>query len=102
MRFDHRIFYSEADTVSLSYTTCYVRLTRHCHDTFTNMLVYFFISESMKAVNPFLDRMPRELHEEYMTDCLKELMKMAETNKTTDDGGVSLKHGLIVAFARKS
>jgi len=71
-------------------------------DPFTNMLVYFFISESMKAVNPFLDRMPRELHEQYMTDCLKELMKMAETNKTTDDGGVSLKHGLIVAFARKS
>jgi len=50
MRFDHRIFCSEADTVSLSYTPCYVRLTRHCYETscvladpFTNMLVFFYV-----------------------------------------------------------
>ena len=48
MRFDHRISCSEADTVSLSYTPCYVRLTRHSHETsyvvadpFTNKLVFF-------------------------------------------------------------
>jgi len=29
MRFDHRILCREADTVSLSYTTCYVRMSRH-------------------------------------------------------------------------
>jgi hypothetical protein len=48
MRFDHRIFWSEADTVSLSYTPCYVRMAKHCQeasyvvaDPFTHMLVFF-------------------------------------------------------------
>jgi len=53
------------------------------------------------AVNPFLDRMPRELHEQYMTDVLTEFMKLPETNKTTDDSIISYKYGIIVAFARK-
>jgi len=55
----------------------------------------------LTAVNPFLDRMPRELHEQYMTDVLTEFMKLAETNKPTDDGVISFKFGIIVAFARK-
>jgi len=49
MKFDHRIFCKEADNVTLSNTPCYVRLTRHCHETsrvladpFTNMLVFFY------------------------------------------------------------
>jgi len=108
MKFDQRIFCSEADTVSVSYTTCYVRMARHCHqvsyvlaDPFTNMLC-FFMSDNLKAVNPFLDRMPSELHEQYMADCLTEFIKLAETNKTTDDSGISFKYGLVVAFARKA
>jgi len=56
----------------------------------------------MIAVNPFLDRMPRELHEQYMTDFFSEFMKMTETNKTTDDIVITFKYGLLVAFARKS
>jgi len=60
------------------------------------------MSDAMKAVNPFLDRMPRELHEQYTTDCLTEFVKLAETNKTTDDSVISYKYGLVVAFARKS
>jgi hypothetical protein len=58
------------------------------------------MSDAMKAVNPYLDGIPTELHEQYMTDCMTEFMKMAEVNKTTDDG-VVVKYGLIVAFARK-
>ena len=107
MWFDHRIFCSEADTVSLSYTSCYVRMATHCHvsshvvaDPFTNM-VMFFMSDSLKAINPFLDRIPRELHEIYTTDCLMEFMKLAETNKTTNEAVTSVKYTLIVAFARK-
>jgi len=107
MRFDHRMFCNEADTVSLSYTPCYVRFTRHFHETscvladpFTNMLV-LFLPGAFISVNPFLDRMPRELHEQYMTDVLTELMKLAETNKTTDDSVISYKYGMIVTFARK-
>jgi hypothetical protein len=85
-------------------------MTSHCHeanygvaDLFTNMLVSF-MSDSIKAVNPFLGRIPRELHEQYMTDSLTELMKMkmAETNNNVDNGVVSFKYGLMVAFARKT
>jgi hypothetical protein len=82
-------------------------MARHCHeasyvvaDTFTNMLV-FFMSDSMKAVSPFIDRIPTELHEQYMTDFMTEFMKMPEINKTTDDGIISFRYGLLVAFARK-
>jgi hypothetical protein len=62
------------------------------------------MSDSTKAVNPFLGRIPKELQEQYMTDCLMELMKMkkAETNNNNDDGVISFKYGLMVAFARKT
>jgi len=63
------------------------------------------MSDSTKAVNPFLGRMPRELQEQYVTDCMTELMKMkmAETNNNTnDDGVISFKYGLMVALARKT
>ena len=56
----------------------------------------------MKSVNPFIVRMPGEMPEQYMTDCMMEFVKMAEKNKTTDDSVISHKYGLIVAFARKS
>jgi len=55
----------------------------------------------LTAVNPFLNRMPREIHEQCMTDVLTEFMRLAETNKTTDDSVISFKFGIIVAFARK-
>jgi hypothetical protein len=56
----------------------------------------------MKANNPFLNRIPTELREQYMTDLSTEVMKMPEINKTTDGGLISFKYELIVAFARKS
>jgi len=50
MRYDRRIFCNEADTVSLSYTPCYVRMASHCHqesyvvaEPFTYMLVFFYV-----------------------------------------------------------
>jgi len=101
---------SEADSVSLSYKPCYARMATHCHeasyvvaDLFTNMLV-FFMSDAMKAVNPFVNRMPRELREQYMTDFFTEFVEteMVETKKNTDDGVVMLKYTVIVAFARKT
>jgi hypothetical protein len=71
-------------------------------DPFTNMLV-FFMSGAIQAVNPFLDRIPRELHEQYITELLTEFMRvnMADTSNSTDDGGIPLKYGLLVAFASK-
>jgi hypothetical protein len=87
-------------------------MVRHCHeasyvvaDPFTNMLeclFFCFFLDYLQAVNPFLDRIPRELHEQYMTDLLMEFMKMPETNKTIYNGVISFKYGLMVAFARKS
>jgi len=59
------------------------------------------MSDALTAVNPFLDRIPRDLQEQYMTDVLTELMKLAEINKTTDDSVITYKYGIIVAFARK-
>jgi hypothetical protein len=57
----------------------------------------------MKAINPFLIRIPGELHEQYMTDILTEVMetKMAETNNSDDDV-IFVKYGIVVALARKA
>ena len=110
MRFDHRTFCNEADAVSLCYTPGCVRMARHSHesnyvtvDPFTNIFVFSFISDILKATNPFLVRIPREQHEQYMTDLLTEVMKLnrRETNNNTDDGVTWFKYGLTVAFARK-
>jgi len=63
------------------------------------------VSDSLKAINPFVARMPRDLREQYMTDYLTEFMetKMVETNNT-DDGVIVVKYtyGLMVVFARKT
>jgi len=61
------------------------------------------MSELMKSVNPFIDRIPRELQEQYITDLATELIKLnMEEPNNTDDGGISFKYGLTVAFARKT
>jgi hypothetical protein len=61
------------------------------------------MSDSMKAANPYISHIPRELHEQFMTDFLTEYTKlnMVDTNNYTDDGGISFRYGLMVAFARK-
>ena len=61
------------------------------------------MSDVLKAVNPFLVRIPREQHEQYMTDLLTEVIKLnrSETNNNTDDGVTWIKYGLMVAFAMK-
>jgi hypothetical protein len=58
----------------------------------------------VEAVNPFVGRMPTDLHELYMTDYLMEFMdtKMVETSNNSDDGVILIKYGLMVAFARKT
>jgi hypothetical protein len=60
-------------------------------------------SDSLKAINPFVGRMP-DLHEQYMTDCVMEFMdtKTVETSNNADDGVILMKYGLMVAFARKT
>jgi hypothetical protein len=63
----------------------------------------FFISDLTKAVNPFLSHIPRELHEQYMTDFWTEFVETeaVETKKNTDDGVIFLKYRIMFAFARK-
>jgi hypothetical protein len=58
----------------------------------------------MRAVNPFLDRIPTELHEEYLADCLMEAekQKFIETNNNIDEKVPSFRYELIVAHARKT
>jgi hypothetical protein len=57
----------------------------------------------MTSVNPFFDRIPKELQEQYLTDLVTELMKlnMADTNNSTDDVGIPFKYRLVAALARK-
>jgi hypothetical protein len=58
----------------------------------------------MEAINPFIDRIPRELQEKFMTDFVTEYIKinMGVQNNNPDDGVISFKYGLMVAFARKT
>jgi hypothetical protein len=60
-------------------------------------------TDLLKSVNPFIDRIPRELQEQFMTEFVTELIKVNMGEPiNTDDGGISLKYGLVVAFARKT
>jgi hypothetical protein len=84
-------------------------MARHCHeesyvvaDPFTNMMV-FLMSDVVKAADPFVGQIPRELHEQYMTDFWTKFMETdaVETKKNTDDGVIFFKYRYIIAFARK-
>ena len=44
----------------------------------------FFMSDLMKATNPFLVRLPREQHEQYLTDIMRELKKLGRTETDTN------------------
>jgi hypothetical protein len=61
------------------------------------------MSEALRAGDPFLKHIPSELHEEYLTDLMTEMLKVVmgeENNKV--DGAIPLKFGHIIAFARKT
>ncbi|XP_059476676.1 juvenile hormone acid O-methyltransferase [Neocloeon triangulifer] len=57
------------------------------------------LKSAIKAVNPFIDRIPKEMHEDYLNDCIDEFNDMGCVN---DDGTVSADYRLLVAFAKKS
>jgi hypothetical protein len=62
------------------------------------------MSDAMKAVNPFLGHIPRELHDQHMTDFWTEFVKTdaVETKKNTDEGVIFYKYRFMAAFARKT
>ncbi|XP_021921384.1 juvenile hormone acid O-methyltransferase [Zootermopsis nevadensis] len=60
------------------------------------------LKDSLRAVNPFLDRIPTELHEEYLADCLMEAIKVTERNNNIGAEVTSIRYELIVAYARKT
>jgi len=45
------------------------------------------MSDTMKAVNPFIDRIPRELQEQYMTDLVTEYIKVIMGEPSNNDEG---------------
>jgi hypothetical protein len=68
---------------------------------FTNTLV-FVMPDSMKAVNPFIKRIPNELQQQYVTDYITEMLKLIMGEAyNINDSGIPFKYGNIVAFARK-
>jgi hypothetical protein len=69
---------------------------------FTNTLV-FVMTDCMKSVNAFLERIPKELQEQYFTDYITELEKLVKGEANNiNDGGILFKSKIIVAFARKT
>jgi hypothetical protein len=62
------------------------------------------MSDYLNALDPFVGRMPTDLREQYMTDCMTEFMetKMVETSNNADDGVTLIKYEVTVAFARKT
>jgi hypothetical protein len=57
----------------------------------------------MKSINKFIERIPKELQEQYVTDYMTEILTlfMGEAYNI-NDSGIPFKHGVIVAFARKT
>jgi hypothetical protein len=63
----------------------------------------FFMLDSKKAVNAIIERIPRELRVQFLTDYMTKLLKLATgETKNTGVGVIPDKHGIIVAFARKT
>ncbi|KAL0267368.1 UNVERIFIED_CONTAM: hypothetical protein PYX00_009656 [Menopon gallinae] len=52
------------------------------------------------AVNPFISRIPNHLHEQFITDCLKETEKMKLTE--LKNNGYKVTYKLLVAHLRRS
>jgi hypothetical protein len=59
---------------------------------------FSFFADAIQAVNPFLDRIPTELHADYINDFIEEFTDMGHVNT---DGTVSADYRLMVAFAKK-
>lgn len=61
-------------------------------------LYFVYITDLVKAVNPFLDRIPSELQEEYLRDFLGEAKSI---DMIGVDGTVNMEYRLLVTFAKK-
>jgi len=57
------------------------------------------VSDAIKAVNPFLDRIPEDLHDDYLNDFIDEFSDMGHVN---GDGTVAANYRLMIAFANKN
>lgn len=61
------------------------------------------ITESVRAVNPFLDRIPMEEHDDFLNDYVNIVSKMqlTEMNQEKDDCKFLTPYKLLIAYARK-
>ncbi|XP_075150094.1 juvenile hormone acid O-methyltransferase-like [Haematobia irritans] len=59
--------------------------------------------ENMKAVNPFLDRIPVVLHEEYMNDIMAMILKCMDLPRHSDVYKISfpVSYKILIVYARK-
>jgi hypothetical protein len=61
------------------------------------------MSDTQMAVNAFLERIPNQLQEKYVTDYMTEMLELVIGEAyDINDSGIPYKHGIIVAFARKT
>lgn len=60
-------------------------------------------TESVKAVVPFLDRIPKDIQEDFLTDYVSEIrrMKFVEENNNEKGEKIIAPYSLAVVYARK-
>ncbi|XP_046388551.1 juvenile hormone acid O-methyltransferase [Ischnura elegans] len=58
------------------------------------------LKDAVKAVNPFLDRVPRDMHEEYLSDFLLESKKL-KTKVQVNNGKLSAKYQLFEVLVKR-
>lgn len=60
-------------------------------------------TESVRAVNPFLDRIPTEEHDDFLNDYVSIVSKMqlTEINQEKDDCKFLTPYKLLIAYAKK-
>lgn len=70
------------------------------------MREFALYTESVKAVSPFLSRMPEHLKEDYLADYIKEVRNVEgvciETSENNNDEIIHCQYKLFVVYASKS
>lgn len=61
----------------------------------------WIISDAVKAVNPYLNRIPESLHEDYHEDCKAEIFSDRRLSILEETGAVSVSYTLMTVFASK-
>lgn len=77
----------------------------HFYFQFYYLQINFYILDNMKAINPFIDRMPVSLQDNFMDDLINTVISLdlnENHNFNDSDCKFNIPYKLLVAYARKS